>query len=101
VSTEAAPTVSTNAITMPTRHCSSEGEQAAAFGESPDLRKVADAAREGGELYGLLEEDVGRVGSQGREVVVQVWVAQLSHPLGTRQIAQRMTAEVDQPRLFG
>jgi hypothetical protein len=60
---------------MPTRHCSSEGEQAAAFEESPDLRKLAGAAREGGELYGLLEEDVGWAASQGREVVVQVGVA--------------------------
>jgi hypothetical protein len=60
---------------MPTRHCSSEGEHAAAFRESPDFRKLADAAREGGELYGLLEEDVGWAGSQGREVVVQVGMA--------------------------
>jgi hypothetical protein len=46
VSTESAPTVFTNASLMPTRHCSSEGEQAAAFQKSPDFGKLADAARE-------------------------------------------------------
>ena len=75
MSTESALTVSTNASPMPTRHCSGEGEQAAAFQESPDFGKLADAARESGELYGLLVEDIGWAGSRRWKVVVQVGVA--------------------------
>jgi hypothetical protein len=52
-----------------------EGERAAAFQKSPDFGKLADAAHESGELYGLLVEDIGWAGSQRWKVVVQVGVA--------------------------
>jgi hypothetical protein len=43
--------------------------------KSPDFGKLADAAHESGELYGLLVEDIGWAGSQRWKVVVQVRVA--------------------------
>ena len=63
----------------------------------PHVSNLCAAADKAGELHWKVMHTNAFRGTQRREIVAQVRMAELNYPFGARQIAQRVSAQIGQP----
>ena len=77
--------------------CTGECDEPVVAQQRADLVDLTGTSDEAGELRREIMGACGFRGAKWREFVADVGVAELNHPLGPRQIADRVGAEFSQP----